>query len=796
MRTLRRLPALGLVIAATLEMGNASSPSGPVRLTVPGGRYAAWLDGTALSLESSDGMRARIRLVSVGRGARAVSPIRTTRFVGERVERVRDGVTEWYQRTPGGIEQGFTIDARPAGSGALSIELAVDGLTAETRHDDEALLRGATTSVSVSSLAAFDANGARLRSWMTSSSDRLSIHVDDANALYPLVVDPVYAVVETRLPDPSGGVAAGAGFGVSTAVSGTTAVIGASYNSDGAHVYVRSGTAWMHQAKLSGAGDSLSVAIHADTVVLGSKVTIGAARVWSRTGTTWTSQGALTPSENAADDLFGQWVAVDGNTAVVSATGADPGGVSAAGAVFVFVRSGASWTQQTKLVAPIPAVDQSFGSGVAVSGDTLVVGTFRGSAAHVFVRSGTAWTHQAELKATGATQLRAVGLRGDTMLLTSPPNAAYVFRRTGAAWVEEGKLVPSGVASTVLTAIAYGQFSALGTDVALIGANQDNPDAKAKAGSVYVFDRTGSTWAERTKLVAPDGVAGDWFGVPAIDGSLAVVGAFLAKPGGAAYSFSLPSTRAAGEACAENRLCTSGYCADSVCCNTACTGPCEACTTMKKGSGANGSCGPVAANTDPRERCMPGTGVCAADGMCDGAGSCRSFAKPGTTCGATTCSAGVVTGMLCKGDSADCAAATTKCSPYACSGNACATSCATSADCDAKLACNAGKCEAEEQAKCSDDGTQVLGPGALVTPCNFTRCRGGKCLETCMATEDCAAGYVCDNLKCVPPVTTTADEGGCALAPRRVRASAHGTETAIVVLVSLIASMARRRRAR
>src|SRR4029079_18489171 len=70
-----------------------------------------------------------------------------------------------------------------------------------------------------------------------------------------------------------------------------------------------------------------------------------------------------------------------------------------------------------------------------------------------------------------------------------------------------------------------------------------------------------------------------------------------------------------GAACSINGECTSGSCADGVCCNTACSGTCQACTTAKKGSGANGTCGNVATNTDPDSEC-PGATSCNAVAAC------------------------------------------------------------------------------------------------------------------------------------------------------------------------------------
>jgi len=180
----------------------------------------------------------------------------------------------------------------------------------------------------------------------------------------------------------------------------------------------------------------------------------------------------------------------------------------------------------------------------------------------------------------------------------------------------------------------------------------------------------------------------------------------------------------AGATCARASQCKSGFCVDGVCCDKACGGPCEACTSAMKGSGADGACGLVAADTDPHARCAVGTEVCGADGVCDGVGACRSYAKTGTACGATTCVAGLVIGKVCKGDAATCIDSPgVKCSPYACDTSACKTSCTTDADCDTAVAfCSStGACVAKiERGKTCKEGRE----------CASGHCTDGTCCES------------------------------------------------------------------
>ncbi|HEY0712949.1 MAG TPA: hypothetical protein VGF45_09770 [Polyangia bacterium] len=85
--------------------------------------------------------------------------------------------------------------------------------------------------------------------------------------------------------------------------------------------------------------------------------------------------------------------------------------------------------------------------------------------------------------------------------------------------------------------------------------------------------------------------------------------------------------------------CKSGHCIDGVCCDTACTGTCNACTQAKTGQ-RNGLCAPVRAGTDPDEECLAEAPTsCGKTGVCDGQSACRVY-PDGTSCGTGCCSGG------------------------------------------------------------------------------------------------------------------------------------------------------------
>jgi uncharacterized repeat protein (TIGR01451 family) len=366
--------------------------------------------------------------------------------------------------------------------------------------------------------------------------------------------------------------AANDGLGSSVSLSGETVVVGAPYaNVSGrlaagvAYAFVRSGTTWTQQHKfLPPAPESsdyfgMSVSLAGETALIGSPSyaggDAGAASVFVRTGATWTHQQELTASDGISGDGFGSSVALSDATAAVGAANADPQGGVDAGATYVFVRSGTTWTEEQKLQTADGAAGDFLGRAVAVSGDTLLAGapgddTWGGTdagSAYVFVRSGTMWTEQAQLlglDVTSGDAFSEVSISGDTLVVGAPfddtsggPNAGsvYVFVRTGAAWTEQQKLVASDGGAED----RFGTSVAASGDTLLVGAPGDN---LTTVGSAYVFVRSGSTWTEQQKLVPAGGPKPRYGASVAVSGDTAVVGEPLSPTGplpfpGSAYVF-------------------------------------------------------------------------------------------------------------------------------------------------------------------------------------------------------------------------------------------------------------------
>ena len=204
-------------------------------------------------------------------------------------------------------------------------------------------------------------------------------------------------------------------------------------------MFTRSGSTWTQQGpKLTGSGETpdgwfgWSVALSSDgqTALIGgfrNNNFLGAAWVFTRSGSTWTQQGPkLTAMDAVAGSAFGWSVALssDGNAALVGGSG-DPN----AGAAWVFMRSGSTWTQQgPKLTATGAGLGSDFGNSVGLSadGNIALIGDERVDAAWVFTTSGGTTTTP-----TGTTTTPTGTTTTSTGTATTPTGTATTTTTTG-----------------------------------------------------------------------------------------------------------------------------------------------------------------------------------------------------------------------------------------------------------------------------------------------------------------------------------------------------------------------------
>ena len=381
----------------------------------------------------------------------------------------------------------------------------------------------------------------------------------------------------------------GAQFGNAVAVSGDTMVVGAQFDgttasqAGAAFVFVFDGANWNQQARLLANDGAVadkfgsSVAISGDTIVVGAfnanapLSNGGAAYVFVRMGTTWTFQQKLTANDGTADDEFGIAAAIDGETIIIGADHADLPANSAAGAAYVFRRIGSAWTQTQRLspTSGILAGGDDFGNAIAMEFDRVVIGASHddtpltaAGAVYVFSADGGG-TYSLEQKLSigdgsngdqfgfsvdieGATIVG--GAKEDTTVLGQTGiGAAYVFTYNGSNWTKQQKLI----ASDGTGFDRFGYSVAVRGDTVAVGAREDDTAAGPDTGSEYVFTRSGTLWTETQKLLPADPFNGDRFGVASLFTSAGelVIGAAekaLTNPNGqgAVYTFHQPAPTA------------------------------------------------------------------------------------------------------------------------------------------------------------------------------------------------------------------------------------------------------------
>ena len=272
-----------------------------------------------------------------------------------------------------------------------------------------------------------------------------------------------------------------------------------------------------NRVALSANGTTLAVGAY------GEAGNTGAVYVFTRTGSTWSQQARITAPGGEANDYFGNAVALsaDGNTLAIGADGesGDQTGTfavmppsnnlaSSSGAVYVYSRSGSTWSQQAFIKASNTFAFDLFGAFVALSadGNTLAVGAYN--------ESGD-----------------LTGVHGDAAFASS--GAAFVFSRTGTSWAQQGYIKAANAGAGDFFGI-YLSLSGSGDTLAVgaffersASAATPADDSLQDAGAAYVFQRTAGVWAQQAYLKAPSPLALDRFGVAVVlsgDGNTLAVG--------------------------------------------------------------------------------------------------------------------------------------------------------------------------------------------------------------------------------------------------------------------------------
>jgi hypothetical protein len=320
----------------------------------------------------------------------------------------------------------------------------------------------------------------------------------------------------------------GTGFGYTVATDGITTVVGqplGNQSSGYAYVFRKENGYWVPAQRLLVPSYYQNVSYGFDIDVDGNTILIGAygygkngfysgaAFVYVKQGETWQLQAELYPSDPEAYSSFGVAVELEGDTAIVSA---DVGN-NDSGVVYAFKRTGTTWAQTQRIVAPDPGVFKHFGQAIALSGNTLLVsspldspGVSQVGSVYVFTRVTTTWTYRTKLVASDRTLDHwqfgtSVALENGVAVVgsintdnpTMSSGSLYVYRGSGTSWVEEQII-------TVPDATIYDNLgcsvSISGTRI-LAGACGYDRGTTTDAGAAYLFEYNGSNWVTLDRYV-------------------------------------------------------------------------------------------------------------------------------------------------------------------------------------------------------------------------------------------------------------------------------------------------------
>jgi hypothetical protein len=419
---------------------------------------------------------------------------------------------------------------------------------------------------------------------------------DAATTTDDVVVDvPVGELVTTPIKPSVTGPTDVFGYAVALSADGTTLAVGAygeasnavgvggdptnnDANLSGA-VYIYTSTQrgiWTQQAYLKASntgaldvfGYALAISADGNTLVVGApdedsaaitvdgdgadntKPSAGAAYVFTRTGTTWAQDAYLKAPNSDQGDNFGEAVAItgDGTTVAIGAWSEDGVGgtvpdpssnaVVDSGAVYTFMRVGAAWSPLRYLKASNAEANDHFGIEVVLS------------------RDGTRMAISATAEASGA-----IGVGGNQLDNSQiQSGAVYVLVNSGSAWLQEAYVKASNTDGGDF----FGYSIALSADGSMLAASSEGEDGASigvgaaqlegagEAGAVYVFGRTGTTWAQAEYIKATNTGADDRFGrsvAVSSDGAALLAGAALedgandaATDSGAAYLYGRSGT--------------------------------------------------------------------------------------------------------------------------------------------------------------------------------------------------------------------------------------------------------------
>ncbi len=654
----------------------------------------------------------------------------------------RAGGTSFWTATPGGVEEWLHLEAGVARAGEPVARWEVEGASLQQSKDgvlvvdDAGLIR-----LRVTAPKAYTSGGREIQARLAVRGSELDLLVDTGGEA--VLVDPAWTAGGLFVYERELHTATLLGNG-QVLISGGNSLSGILTSAERYNPVTNTWASTMPMSVAREQHVATPLGSNSTLVVGGNDgiIDLLSAETYDPLAGSWSPAGSLTTSRsNHTATLLG-----NGKVLVVGGTS----GVNYLTSAELYTPP-ASWS----LAAPLLGKRAYHTATLLGNGKVLVTGGYGMSSpvttAELYDPGTNVWT-SAPPMVTARYGHSATLLSNGNVLVTggggvsTPLASAELYDPVMNTWAPAASMVNARQAHTA---------TALGTNLVLVAGGDGGGSALA---SVELYDPALNTWTASASL----SVARYWHTATLLgNGKVLVAGgddSMVPLSTSELYSLDPSAT-----ACTNATLCQSGFCVDGVCCDLACTGPCTACTTAKKGAGANGVCGPILASNDPDNECATqAASTCGTTGTCDGAGACQRYTA-GTVCAQASCAANPSTQNnpdTCNGSGTCVDNATQSCGNYLCSGTACLTTCVSNAECASTAYCSAPTCLAKKL-----DGLAC----AAANQCLSGNCVDGVCCNTacnglCMACTSAKQGAGMDGT-CGPIQALLDPDTECAAQP-------------------------------
>jgi FG-GAP repeat len=299
-------------------------------------------------------------------------------------------------------------------------------------------------------------------------------------------------VLMQKITDAAG--AANDNFGISVSISGNYAIVGAYSDDVGANtdqgsasIYQLSGGTWVLMQKITdaggGAGDKfgVSVSISGNFVIsgaylddVGASFNQGSVSIYQLSGGTWVLMSKIIGVIGVGDDYFGVSVSIQGNYAIVGASGDDVGGNFDQGSISIYQLIGGAWVFMNLITDATGASGDNFGTSVSISGNYAIVGA-----------------------------------SNDDVGANTNQGSASIYQLSSGTWVQMAKITDaSGTINDF-----FGASVSIQGNYAIVGTYLDDVGASYNQGSATIYQRVGLGWQKLQYVTDPGGNEGDYFGI-------------------------------------------------------------------------------------------------------------------------------------------------------------------------------------------------------------------------------------------------------------------------------------------